>query len=83
MIFKTFSAAVFGIDAYIVEVEVDVIKLMDKGFFNIVGLPDNAVRESRERIRAALRNCGLDFPAKQRHHHQSRASRHSQRRLRV
>jgi magnesium chelatase family protein len=61
MLFKTFSAAVFGIDAYIVEVEVDVAYAF-KPFFNIVGLPDIAVRESRERIRAALRNCGLDFP---------------------
>ncbi len=62
MLFKTYSAAVFGIDAYLVEVEVDTFPVM-QGFFNVVGLPDNAVRESRERIRAALRNCGFDFPS--------------------
>ncbi len=57
MLFKTFRAAVFGIDAYLVEVNIiDTFR----PFFNIVGLPDNTVRESRERIRAALRNCGLE-----------------------
>src|SRR5512143_3227833 len=63
MLFKTLSAAVYGIDANIIEVEVDVsgIKL-DKDNFTTVGLPDAAVRESRERIRAALRNCGYDVP---------------------
>ncbi len=64
MLFKTFSAAVFGIDAYLVEVEVDVGP-GQAGIFNVVGLPDNAVRESRERIKAALRNCGFDYPAYQ------------------
>src|SRR3984885_4141528 len=62
MLFKTFSAAVFGIDAYLVEVEVDVAPAFE-GHFTVVGLPDIAVKESRERIRAALRNCGFDFPA--------------------
>ena len=61
MLFKTLSAAVFGIDAYLVEVEVD-IGPGSQGIFNVVGLPDNAVRESRERVRAALRNCGFDYP---------------------
>src|SRR5271170_7177027 len=64
MLFKTFSAAVFGIDAYLVEAEVDVGP-GKPGTFNVVGLPDNAVRESRERIKAALRNCGFDYPAYQ------------------
>src|SRR5882724_6544323 len=61
MLFKTLSAAVFGIDAYLVEVEVDVgsARMND---FNVVGLPDNAVKESRERIKSALRNCGIEFP---------------------
>src|SRR2546429_886530 len=61
MLFKTLSAAVFGIDAYVVEVEVDVgsARMND---FNVVGLPDNAVKESRERIKSALRNCGIEFP---------------------
>src|SRR5271170_4662339 len=64
MLFKTFSAAVYGIDAYLVEVEVEVdVAPAFEGRFNVVGLPDNAVKESRERIRAALRNCGFDFPS--------------------
>ena len=64
MLFKTFSAAVFGIDAYLVEVEVD-IGPSYQGNFNVVGLPDIAVKESRERIKSALRNCGFDFPMNQ------------------
>src|SRR5258705_5425784 len=64
MLFKALSAAVFGIDAYLVEVEVDVGsgRMQD---FNIVGLPDIAVKESRERIKSAVKNCGFDFPAPQ------------------
>jgi magnesium chelatase family protein len=52
---------VHGIDAHIVEVEVDVgsARMED---FNVVGLPDNAVKESRQRVKAALRNCGFEFP---------------------
>jgi magnesium chelatase family protein len=63
MLFKTLSAAVFGIDASIIEVEVDVspVRSMDD-HFHTVGLPDAAVRESRERIRAALKNSGYDIP---------------------
>jgi magnesium chelatase family protein len=61
MHFKTFSAAVFGIDANLVEVEVDVGSSRP-GDFNVVGLPDIAVKESRERIKAALKNCGHEFP---------------------
>ncbi len=60
MLFKSFSAAVFGIDAYLVEVEVDVSA--GNGLFMTVGLPDAAVRESRERIKSAIKNCGLEFP---------------------
>jgi magnesium chelatase family protein len=63
MLFKTFSAAVFGIDANIIEVEVDVSGIRtNEDHFTTVGLPDAAVRESRERIRAALKNCGYDIP---------------------
>jgi magnesium chelatase family protein len=64
MLFKTQSAAVYGIDANIIEVEVDVSpsRQQDENF-QTVGLPDAAVRESRQRIRAALRNCGFDVPA--------------------
>lgn len=64
MLFKTFSAAVYGIDAYVVEVEVDVGSAK-MGDFTVVGLPDASVKESRERIKAALKNCGFDFPAPQ------------------
>jgi magnesium chelatase family protein len=60
MLFKTFSAATYGIDAYLVEVEVDVSA--GNGIFTTVGLPDAAVRESRERIKSAIKNCGLEFP---------------------
>jgi magnesium chelatase family protein len=63
MLYKTLSAAVYGIDASIIEVEVDVSGIRcDKDNFMTVGLPDAAVRESRERIRSALRNCGYDIP---------------------
>ncbi|MFB3815512.1 MAG: YifB family Mg chelatase-like AAA ATPase [Terriglobales bacterium] len=63
MLFKTLSAAVYGIDANLIEVEVDVagIKVQEERF-TTVGLPDAAVRESRDRIRAALKNCGYDIP---------------------
>src|SRR5713226_6440146 len=64
MIFKSLSAAVYGIDAHLIEVEVDVGS-GHMGDFTVVGLPDNAVKESRERIKAALKNCGFDFPAPQ------------------
>ena len=61
MLFKTLSASVYGIDAYLVEVEVDVGSA-HMNDFNVVGLPDNAVKESRERIKAAMRNCSYEFP---------------------
>ena len=60
MLFKTFSAATYGIDAYPVEVEVDISA--GKPEFTTVGLPDAAIRESRERIKAAIKNCGLEYP---------------------
>jgi magnesium chelatase family protein len=60
MLFKALSAAVYGIDAYLVEVEVDVSAGV--GNFLTVGLPDAAVKESKERIKAAIKNCGLDYP---------------------
>jgi magnesium chelatase family protein len=54
------SAAVYGVDAYPVHIEVDV----SYGFphFTMVGLPDASVRESRDRVRSAIRNCGFEFP---------------------
>jgi magnesium chelatase family protein len=66
MLFKTQSAAVYGIDANIIEVEVDVSPSRSaEENFQTVGLPDAAVRESRQRIRAALRNCGFEVPLTQ------------------
>jgi magnesium chelatase family protein len=56
MLFKIGSASLTGIDAYLVEVEVDVNAGIPH--FVIVGLPDTAVRESKERVKAALKNCG-------------------------
>ena len=61
MLFKTRSAAVYGIEAYLVDVEVN-ISTGSNGTFLIVGLPDTAVRESRNRIIAAVRNNGFAFP---------------------
>ena len=54
------STAIFGIDAYMVEVETDISQGLP--VFDIVGLPDTAVKESRERVRAALKNCGFALP---------------------
>ena len=66
MLYKTLSAAVYGIDASIIEVEVDVSGIkMTEDHFHTVGLPDAAVRESRDRVRAALKNCGYDIPPTQ------------------
>ena len=64
MLYKTLSAAVYGIDASIIEVEVDVSGIKtNEDHFHTVGLPDAAVRESRDRVRAALKNCGYDIPS--------------------
>src|SRR6476659_2536272 len=54
------TAAVFGVEAAAVQVEVDV----SYGFpsFTMVGLPDAGVRDSRDRVRSAIRNSGFDFP---------------------
>ncbi|MGB9712379.1 MAG: YifB family Mg chelatase-like AAA ATPase [Dissulfurimicrobium sp.] len=56
------SASVIGINAFPVDVQVDVSSGLPG--FNIVGLPEGAVRESRERVRAAIKNCGYIFPTK-------------------
>lgn len=58
---KIQSAAVFGLDCQIVTVEVDVAS-RGLSAFQIVGLPDTAVNESRERVRTAVINTGFDFP---------------------
>ncbi|MBI3354462.1 MAG: ATP-dependent protease, partial [Nitrospirae bacterium] len=62
MIAKVLSSAVIGIDAYLLDVEVDIS--LGLPVFSIVGLPDLAVKESRDRVRAAIKNIGLDFPVK-------------------
>ncbi|HYV00456.1 MAG TPA: YifB family Mg chelatase-like AAA ATPase [Pyrinomonadaceae bacterium] len=66
MLFRTLSAAVYGIDADLVDIEVDLTPVRGEAespqSVTIVGLPDAAVRESRERIRAAITNCGFFFP---------------------
>jgi len=64
-LFLTQSAAVYGIDALIVDIEVNLRPAsgeQDQNNVTIVGLPDTAVRESRERIRAAISNSGYFFP---------------------
>lgn len=55
------SIGLFGIDSYMIEVEADVSTGLPA--FDIVGLPDATVKESRDRVRAALKNCGYKFPA--------------------
>jgi hypothetical protein len=57
---KLYSASVLGINGLIVEVEVDISHGLP--MFDIVGLPDSAVREARERVRAALKNSEVTFP---------------------
>ncbi len=63
MIARITAAAVLGIDAYLVDVEVDIAFGLPA--FNMVGLPEGAVKESKERVRAAIKNAGFDYP--QRH----------------
>src|SRR5689334_1500362 len=63
-LFKTRSAAVFGIDAHLIDVEVDMYASGSARDFVIVGMPDTAVRESRERIKSALINSGFGYPNK-------------------
>jgi magnesium chelatase family protein len=64
MLSKVLSASVIGIEAHPVEVEVD-ISSRGLPHFSMVGLPDAAVKESRDRVRAALKNIGFNFPLKQ------------------
>lgn len=62
MISRVLSAALLGIDAYLVEVEAS----LERGLMNfaLVGLPDSAVKESKERVNAAIKNSGFEFPQK-------------------
>jgi magnesium chelatase family protein len=63
-LFRTRSAAVYGIDAHLVDVEVDLYNSGSARDFITVGMPDLAVRESRERIKSALMNSGFGYPAR-------------------
>jgi magnesium chelatase family protein len=62
MLAKVLSCAVVGLDGAVVEVEVDIASGLPA--FYIVGLPDTAVQEAKERVRSAVRNSGLQFPQK-------------------
>ena len=59
MLARVLSSAVIGIDAYIVEVEVDISQGLPS--FSTVGLPEGAVRESKERVKASIKNSGYQF----------------------
>lgn len=63
MLAKVNSSAIVGLDAVLIEVEVDIAS-QGLPSFTIVGLPDKAVEEARERVRSAIKNSGADFPAK-------------------
>ena len=63
-LFRARSAAVYGIDAHLIDVEVDMYPSGTARDFITVGMPDTAVRESRERIKSALINSGFGFPNK-------------------
>lgn len=60
MVTKAITATTVGINAYKIEVEVDVVNSLPN--ISIVGLPDNAVNEARERVRSAIKNSGFSFP---------------------
>ncbi|NLN42536.1 MAG: ATP-binding protein, partial [Clostridiales bacterium] len=62
MLAKIKSGGIFGIEGYIVDVEVDISNGLP--VFDIVGLPDLSVREAKERVRAAIKNSGFEFPIK-------------------
>ncbi|MBV8904881.1 MAG: ATP-binding protein [Acidobacteriia bacterium] len=63
-LFRTFSAAIQGIDAHVIDVEVDMYPAGTSRDFVTVGMPDAAVRESRERIKSALLNSGFGYPSR-------------------
>ncbi len=62
MLSKIISCATFGIEGYLVDVEVDLSTGLPG--FTTVGLPDNAVKESKDRVFAAIKNAGFRFPSK-------------------
>lgn len=62
MLARVLTASTLGIDAFQVEVEVDISRGLPS--FSTVGLPDNAVKESKDRVRSAIKNSGYNLPAK-------------------
>lgn len=60
MVSRLYSMGLYGMDAFLVEVEADISIGLPS--FDVVGLPDASVKESRDRVRSALRNCGFEFP---------------------
>ncbi|NOQ41307.1 MAG: YifB family Mg chelatase-like AAA ATPase, partial [Desulfuromusa sp.] len=62
MLAKVISGALIGIDAYPAEVEVDIAQGLPQ--FSTVGLPEGAVKESKDRVKSAIKNSGYDFPAR-------------------
>ncbi len=62
MLAKLRSMSVIGIDAFEIGIEADITEMLPS--FTIVGLPDGAVRESRERVMSAIKNCGFEFPSR-------------------
>ena len=62
MIAKTYSFTVVGLESYAIEIEVDVANGLPA--INLVGLPDTAIKESRERVRSAIKNAGFQCPAR-------------------
>jgi magnesium chelatase family protein len=62
MLAKIQSMGLAGLEANLIEIEVDIGGGLPQ--FSIVGLPDATVRESRDRVRSALKNTGFQFPAK-------------------
>lgn len=62
MVARAYSMGTYGMDAFPVEAETDLSSGLPS--FEVVGLPDTAVKESRDRVRAAMKNCGFEFPLK-------------------
>ena len=62
MVSKIYSGGTDGISGYLVETEIDVAQGLPS--FDIVGLPDAAIKESKERVRSAVKNCGFEVPAR-------------------
>lgn len=62
MLLKVHSAAVLGIEAQRIDIEVD-LSVAPNQHYHVVGLPDAAIKESGKRVRAAIKNCGFDFPS--------------------